>query len=275
MIHQLNFYGKDKVQVALERIKTFEPKEGYHLAFSGGKDSCVVKKLMEMSGVNFESVYHVTSLDPPELVQFIKKHHPDTVFDFPRYSDGKVITMWNLIPKIGTPPTRIARYCCRFIKESYGDGKFVVTGVRKAESVRRQGRGGVEFSDKKTGNRDIYDVDNVDEQMLHTCQLKRIRVLNPIIDWDDDDVWEFIREYNVPYCSLYDEGKKRLGCIGCPMQPAKDRIQDFERYPKYKDAYIRAFNKMIEQNKERHHKKQKEYSIEFENAEDVFEWWIK
>ena len=48
MIHQLNMYGKDKVQVAIERLQSFEPKEeGYALAFSGGKDSVVVKKLAD------------------------------------------------------------------------------------------------------------------------------------------------------------------------------------------------------------------------------------
>lgn len=43
MIHQLNMHGKDKVQVAIDRLKAFEPPEGYYLAFSGGKDSVVIK----------------------------------------------------------------------------------------------------------------------------------------------------------------------------------------------------------------------------------------
>ena len=53
--------------------------------------------------------------------------------------------------------------------------------------------------------------------MLEQCFTRRKTVLNPIIDWDDSDVWEFIHEYKVPYCELYDQGYKRLGCIGCPM----------------------------------------------------------
>lgn len=49
MIHQLDIYGKDKVDKAIEIIKFFEPKDGsrYWLAFSGGKDSVVVKALMD------------------------------------------------------------------------------------------------------------------------------------------------------------------------------------------------------------------------------------
>lgn len=146
MIHQLNMYGLDLVQVAIERIRTFEPKEGYYLAFSGGKDSCVVKRLMEMAGVKFDAHYSVTSVDPPELVRFIKEKHKDVQFDFPRDKDGKVITMWNLIPRKGMPPTRIVRYCCQELKEGHGDGRFVVTGVRRAESVKRSTRGGVRIS---------------------------------------------------------------------------------------------------------------------------------
>lgn len=81
--------------------------------------------------------------------------------------------------------------------------------------------------------------------------MKRQRVLNPIIDWDESDVWEFIREYNVSYCKLYDEGFKRLGCIGCPMATAETRAKEFKRWPKYKEAYRRTFVKMCEKKKEK------------------------
>lgn len=142
MIHQLNIYGKDKVQVAIERFKTFEPPEGYFLAFSGGKDSCTIKALADMAGVKYDAHYNITSVDPPELVRFIKEQYPDVSLDYPRDSDGKVITMWNLIPKKVMPPTRVMRYCCASLKESSGNGRFVATGVRKAESVKRSTRGG-------------------------------------------------------------------------------------------------------------------------------------
>lgn len=152
-IYQLNVYGKDKVETAIERFKTFEAMagdDGYYLAFSGGKDSSVIKALAEMSGVKFESHYTLTSVDHPELVRFIKEKHPDVIIDIPKYPDnyknpklaGKQITMWNLIPEKKMPPTRIARYCCAELKESRGEGRFVVTGVRKAESAKRSLRGG-------------------------------------------------------------------------------------------------------------------------------------
>lgn len=91
--------GKEnKVETAINRLKAFEPPEGYFLAFSGGKDSVVIKRLAEMAGVKFDAHYSVTSVDPPELVRFVKEQK-DVSFDIPRDKDGNAITMWNLIPK--------------------------------------------------------------------------------------------------------------------------------------------------------------------------------
>lgn len=83
-------------------------------------------------------------------------------------------------------------------------------------------------------------------QMVEMCYRTHTTTINPIIDWDDGEVWEFIKEYKVPYCCLYDEGFKRLGCIGCPMGSREQREREFERWPKYKNLYMIAFQKMIE-----------------------------
>lgn len=138
MIHQLDMQGLDKVDKAIDRFRAYEPPEGYYLCFSGGKDSVVIKALADMAGVKYDAHYNVTGIDPPELVQFIRQVHSDVVFDIPHYKDGKRITMWNLIPKKKMPPTQIARYCCQHLKESGGQGRFVVTGVRWAESTKRK-----------------------------------------------------------------------------------------------------------------------------------------
>ena len=152
MIHQLDMHGQDMVDKAIMRLQTYEPPEGYYLCFSGGKDSVVIKALADRAGVKYDAHYNVTGIDPPELVRFIKEKHSDVSFDFPRDKDGKRITMWDLIPKKKMPPTQIARYCCQHLKEGGGEGRFIITGVRWAESVKRKnnrslteihGRGGV------------------------------------------------------------------------------------------------------------------------------------
>lgn len=266
MLEQLNIYGMTKLEVTLERLKTIEPRGGsWYLAFSGGKDSCVIKALADMAGIKYDAHYRVSSVDPPELVRFIKTEYPEVELEFPRYADGTVATMWNLIPKQTMPPTQLARYCCRYLKEKGGEGRDKITGVRWAESVRRKNkRAGLEIQgDAKT--REMLDPDNMDEDMVRYCMQSKGFVLNPIIDWSDEDVWEFIHRYNVKYCHLYDEGFKRLGCIGCPMATEREKKRQFKRWPKYEEAYLRAFDRMLKNGK-------KEY-LKWDTPEDVMKWW--
>lgn len=100
------------------------------------------------------------------------------------------------------------------------------------------------------------------------CYKDHTTLINPIIDWTTDEVWEFIKEYKIPYCSLYDEGFERLGCIGCPMGHHQE--EEFERWPKYKELYLTAFGKMLEENK----KKGITHKANWDTAEDVMDWWI-
>lgn len=104
-------------------------------------------------------------------------------------------------------------------------------------------------------------------EVVDFCIKQRKTVVNPIIDWSDDDVWEFIEEYKIPYCSLYNEGFKRLGCIGCPLAGAKYMKTEFARWPKYKNLYIKAFDKMIKSHPDVKYKK-------WTTGEACFEWWV-
>lgn len=129
---------RDNVQAAIDILRMFEPPEGYYLAFSGGKDSQCVYHLAKEAGVKFDAHYSVTSVDPPELVRFIKDNYPDVEMKIPHDKDGNPVTMWNLIPRCLMPPTRIVRYCCEHLKESAGKYRITLTGVRKAESLNRR-----------------------------------------------------------------------------------------------------------------------------------------
>lgn len=257
----------DKVQKAIDRLKTMEPRDGsgYYLAFSGGKDSQCVYHLAKMAGVKFDAHYSVTSVDPPELMRFIKKEYPDVIWDYPVGKDGKPTSMWKEIAQHTIPPTRQSRYCCDILKEQHGEGRVTITGVRWAESIRRRDTHGVvdvRTASKKIiedqlennpaaqlnnhGNLVFMDDNEETRRMVEHCFRKKRTTVNPIIDWGDDDVWEFLNEVaKVPHCCLYDEGFTRLGCIGCPLQGREGMIRDFERWPRYKELYIRAFEKMI------------------------------
>lgn len=287
---------QEKVSKSIERLKAFEPPEGYYLAFSGGKDSVTCKALLDMAGVKYDAHYRVTSVDPPELVRFIKGKHPDVKRDIPRYSEGiasvefrgKPTTMWNLIQMKLMPPTRLVRYCCHHLKEDAGDGRMVVTGVRWAESVKRAQNHGVVTVSSQTARKEIVDRENFREtkfggvitnndnedsrRLVEQCYKHHRTTVNPIIDWADKDVWEFIRGNGIPYCELYDEGFHRLGCIGCPLASTREREREFLMWPKYKQAYLMAFDKMLK-NREKRGKMKGEMRMG-STPLSVFAWWM-
>lgn len=274
MYGQLQFDMKggitDKVEQAIMRLKAFEPPEGYYVAFSGGKDSQCVYHLCQMAGVKFDAHYMVTSVEPPELMRFIRDKYPDVIWERPRDSRGKPVTMWTLIPEHTVPPTRFLRYCCKGLKETGGGNRRVVTGVRWAESAKRKANHGfvdlkshpktmvklannykVPYKINQKGGMILLNNDNdINRQMVEHCPLKAKVMINPILDWEEEDVWGFLNGNNIEHCSLYDEGFNRLGCIGCPLAGRKNMERDFKRWPRYKELYIRAFDRMIEKHPE-------------------------
>ena len=126
----------------------------------------------------------------------------------------------------------------------------------------------MELAEKKSYRAGNYDPDNPRQDTIHNCVKYARKHLNPIIDWTNDEVWEFIKEYDVPYCKLYDEGFTRLGCIGCPM--AANREAEFERWPTYKRAYLRAFEKLLAVLREADGK-----NPTWKDADDVMSWWLR
>lgn len=246
----------DFVKVSVERVKQawqmhhdlLKNEQPMLLAFSGGKDSVslygVCKKASDELGLSFDSMFHmqynITNLDPPELVRFVKTfpekvyiHHPEKTF-------------WKLLMEKKIPPQRAHRWCCAELKEvSSIRGGYTLTGVRHAESAKRSQREAFEIRGKTKADRILLN-DNEDRRQTEYCSVKASYICNPIIDWTDEDVWSFIRHENLPYCSLYDEGFKRLGCIGCPLSDVKARNRDFERWPGYKAQYIRIFQRIVD-----------------------------
>lgn len=278
---QLDFGGNSKAQIAIARLQNFEPPEGYYLAFSGGKDSSVILALAKQAGVRFDAHYHITTADPPEVVSFVKTFadvsrerptYPPIIVTLapyigrlpttlripailallrPEYLTTRPKTMWNLLPWRGLP-RRQGRWCCEELKEGGGTGRVVVTGIRHAESARRAGR-----------------------KMVETCyQDTSKRYVNPIVDWTDTDVWEYLKVNNLPYCSLYDEGAsgpyagdgdwRRLGCVLCPMTRDVDR--QIARWPEIAAAWRRASDRLYARGTTG--------TKRFPSADAMWAWWI-
>jgi len=195
-------------------MRTFRPQDGlfgptpYWGAFSGGKDSCLIKWLAEQGGILVEWWQQITTVDPPELIRFTKVEHPDVRFNKPARS------MVQLIEQNKMPPLRHKRYCCRVLKEGGGRGRIVLTGIRWAESQNRAKR------------RKLVE------------RFDRRWVVNPIIDWETDEVWQCIRQNHIPYCSLYDEGFQRLGCVMCPNAGPEEIAREIARWPRIARRYL-------------------------------------
>lgn len=275
----------EKERIAIERLKAFEPDEPYHLCYSGGKDSDVIRILAQLAGVKHELHHNLTSVDAPETVRYVKSI-PDMHIDIPHDKDGNRVSMWSLIVKKGIPPTRLMRYCCSELKEKGGEGKLKITGVRAAESVNRKKNAGMvkiigkpkttqKFAEEIGANYDVnrngglvMNMDNSpNRRLVEHCYRTTSTMINPIIDWTDDDVWDFLRHYDCASNPLYQCGKSRVGCIGCPVANSKARLHEFEAYPKYKHLYTLAFDKMLIKNADNRH-------YTWQNGTDVFNWWI-
>ncbi len=274
----------DKEQIAIERLRAASEmslskyQAPLVLTISGGKDSSVCTAPAERAGVPFEIMHNHTTADAPETVYFVREEFKrlegkgiKCTLNLPTYK-GKPTSMWALIPQKLMPPTRIVRYCCSILKETGGKGRFIITGVRWAESKKRETTRGIyETNSKDKAKRIILANDNDDRrQLFETCTIKAKRVVNPIIDWTDAEVWEYISAEKIQINPLYGCGFSRVGCVGCPMAGTAGRFFEFVRYPKYKAAYIAAFDRMIEERRRRG----KTTGL-WETGRDVYHWWME
>lgn len=231
---------------------------GYYLAFSAGKDSQTLYHIAELAGVKFDAHMNLTSVDPPEVIRFVKQSYPEVDLIKPKKS------IYQLAVEKEILPTMRVRWCCAEYKETSGAGRVTLIGIRHQESARRAKRNEVEISNRKfsgtlegldeyrqelkakrarrKSKKDGVNITNADqEQTLGCISGKESILISPIIHWTEQDVWEFLNKVmEVPHCSLYDEGWHRLGCIGCPMSSAKQKQIENVRYPHVKRNWIKA-----------------------------------
>ncbi len=240
---------EDKISEGIKILKeNVQEAKPYYGGFSGGKDSTVLKEVCRMAGVDVEWHYNVTTIDPPELVKFIKTHHKDVVFEFPKKGG-----FFKRIPENGFP-TRLQRWCCREFKEADSpNGQNLVLGLRGDESPRRKSAWGLVTPHKQ----------------------KNCLVISPIFRLTDDEVWYFIRSKGLAYCSLYDEGFKRLGCIGCPMVSKGLREIQFRRWPKYERAWRSSFRELWRRRSGTRTRDGRKWFGDryFETPDELWEWY--
>jgi len=244
-------------QLEAESLR-LNPDEGFLLAFSGGKDSVCLYSIAHLAGVKFTPFMNLTSIDPPEVLRYVKRYFPRVRLERPKES------IYSLALKKKMLPTRKLRWCCQLMKEGYGAGSVVLLGIRAAESVARAKRSEIEVSSHK-GSYSLYDYEQ-NSQLVSGCIKGKERLMvSPIHKWTDADVWTFIRTLGIPYCHLYNEGYHRIGCIACPMASLKEKRRDIARYPHVRKRWLWAIQRLRPYFDSR--------LTELSN-EQIFEWWL-
>ncbi|MCX4376017.1 MAG: phosphoadenosine phosphosulfate reductase family protein [Lachnospiraceae bacterium] len=259
-----------------ERSALMRNPLGYVVGYSGGKDSDVLVSLFIRAGVKFCIVHNHTTLDMPETVYYIKRkfakweqqgipckiYYPNTNF-------------WSLCLQKKMLPQRQFRFCCAMLKEAQiPELKQSVRsfGVRKAESKKRlllrdsiETRNREDYSDQQRFHFD--DTEQVKE--IGACYTNNYFIVNPLAYWSDDYLWDYIESEKIEINPLYHCGFSRIGCIGCPMAGVEGRIKEFERYPKFKNRFIKLCNDITQlRNIQTTNKKS------FKSGTEYFEWWI-
>ena len=242
-------YSVELVRKAERIALSYDPEDGYFLAFSGGKDSQALYHIAKLAGVRFRAHMNLTSIDPPEVIRFVRTQYPDCEMVKPKDS------IFNIAAKKYTLPTMRIRWCCAEFKEMAGAGKVTLIGIRHEESIKRSRRNEIEINNRKfSGSFDEFgeyrkelakkkgvNIMNASEERTLGCiSGKESLIISPIIQWTIKDVWEFLGAIGAAHCQLYDEGWTRIGCINCPMSPLWQKMRENKRYPHVKHNWIRT-----------------------------------
>lgn len=266
----------ERLQHSIELIRKaeklalmYDPENGFYNTFSGGKDSQAMYHVVKMAGVKFQTHMNFTSIDPPQVIRFVRQYYPDVITHAPEKS------IFRLAVERGILPSMRIRWCCADLKESAGAGKVTLIGIRKQESARRARRHEVEVSNKQfSGSLDEFaewqrktikekeekllrkmkrEGKKVNEDFFSVNQQDQVRCINgkdsilisPIFEWTDKDVWYFLNEVaKVPHCELYDHGYHRIGCILCPMSSYKQKVREMNDFPHVKRAWLKAIKEI-------------------------------
>ncbi|MBI4640837.1 MAG: phosphoadenylyl-sulfate reductase [Candidatus Tectomicrobia bacterium] len=102
------------------------------------------------------------------------------------------------------------------------EGRLLCCHVRKVEPIQRALEG-----------LDAWITGLRRDQWVSRANISKIEIdqehgglakINPLGDWTSEKVWDYIRAYDVPYHSLYDQGYTSIGCAPCtrPTQEGED-----------------------------------------------------
>lgn len=176
------------------------------ISISGGKDSTVVSDIVTRA-LGTPKITHIfgdTTLEFPETYEYIKRFKKDHRFTPVITAKNREKNFFEMAEIIG-PPSRVMRWCCtvfktgaitRYIDSLYKNKPKIIAfqGIRHSESISRS---------KYTRESD-------------SPKITKQRVVSPIIEWNDFDVWLYIFTRKLDFNEAYKLGFSRVGCWCCP-----------------------------------------------------------
>lgn len=240
----MNLFNEEIEQQAIGRIQKFAKIAKamdleVSLGFSGGKDSQVCYDLCKRSGIDFKPHFN-HCFENNITIRFIRDNYPNVIFR--RVVKEGFIRNIRVNHK-GLLPTVQTAYCCEDYKHNPKSvDSCSIVGVRKAESSKRKARTVFEARNKTIMKRNKALFNDYFEDRCKSIGSAGLIQLKPIVDWEDEDVWDYIKRYNLPVNPEY-KTSNRVGCIVCPKANFKTNYIGLMKYPKLIDAFILAMEK--------------------------------
>lgn len=235
-----NMFLDEMEQEAITRIQKFAKiasamEYEIGVGFSGGKDSLVVYDLCKRAGIACK-FYFNHALEDIKTLRYIRENFPDVIWR--RTEKG----FFEYIGKNRAMlPTATYAWCCETYKHPANNvDNASILGVRASESAKRKDRKVFESKNKTFKKRNKAVIDEYFEDRCQGVGTPNKIALKPIVDWSDNDVWNYIHKYDLPINPLYSEGFKRVGCMICPKASFERNYEMLMRYPKLVDCTINA-----------------------------------
>lgn len=263
---------KIKEKITKQRIESwYEYWNGnVYIGFSGGKDSTVLLHIVRKMYPNVPAVFSDTGLEYPEIRAFVKTFDNVTWIK-PKISYRKVIEEYGYpvlskenaqkIWEIRNTNSEKLRN-----KRLYGDRKGhgrlpkkwkvlldldIKISHKCCDMIKKNP---VKRYETKTKNKAILGLMAKDNVMRRSSYLRfgcnsysnergQHPTSSPIAFWLEQDVWSYIKKYNVSYSKIYDMGYNRTGCMFCMfgvhLEKGENRFQRMKRtHPKHWDYCI-------------------------------------
>jgi 3'-phosphoadenosine 5'-phosphosulfate sulfotransferase (PAPS reductase)/FAD synthetase len=233
-----------------------------YVSFSGGKDSTVLLHLVRSMYPNVPAVFADTGLEYPEIREFVRSTENVTII-------RPEMTFKSVIEKYGYPV--ISKRQAQYIREARNTNSEYLYR-RRTEGINRDGsiaqyakisdqwlylidapfkiddrcchvmkKRPFTIYERETGRRPYIGTMASEGQtrelnwLQHGCNafdLKR-PTSQPISFWLEEDIWDYLKRYNVPYSKIYDMGWERTGCMWCAFGVhLEDEPNRFQRMAK-------------------------------------------